>query len=68
MSKKTYEALSGVDWVNGARVPEDRKVKLTAAEAMYDLGLDRIKLVEDEPPAQPAQPAPAVVTDAKLRR
>ena len=65
MSKKTYEALPGVEWVNGTRVPEDRKLKLTAAEALYDLGLDRIKLVDELPHAQPSA---ALAADAKPRR
>ncbi len=42
MSKKKYLVRDGVDWVNGARVPADRKVDLTDVEARFDLDLDRI--------------------------
>lgn len=42
MTKTKYLVREGVDWVNGARVPADRKVDLTDAEARFDLDLDRI--------------------------
>lgn len=45
MDKKTYEVAEGVAWVNGAKTPKDRKIVLTDAEAQYDLGLGRIKLL-----------------------
>ena len=44
MSKKTYEALPGVEWVNGQPVPESREMKLSAAEAKFDLAQGRIQL------------------------
>lgn len=54
MSKKTYLVRDGVDWVNGACVPADRKVELTDAEARFDLDLDRITPMA--PAAQPKKP------------
>lgn len=39
---KVYRVRDGVAWVNGARVPDDRKVRLTAAEARFDLEQGRI--------------------------
>jgi hypothetical protein len=35
----------GVEWVNGERVPKSRLVKLTAAEARFDLDHGRIELL-----------------------
>lgn len=43
MDKKTYEVAPDVSWVNGKPVPENRRVELTEGEALYDLGLGRIK-------------------------
>lgn len=42
MTKTTYAVADGVDWVNGARVPESREVKLSKAEARFDLEQGRI--------------------------
>ncbi|MCX2722611.1 hypothetical protein [Roseibium salinum] len=42
MQKKTYYVADGVGTINGARVPSSRTVKLTDAEARYDLALERI--------------------------
>ena len=47
MSKKTYEALPGVEWVNGQPVPESREMELSAAEAMFDLAQGRIQLKDE---------------------
>ena len=41
--KKPYRVADGVDWVNGARVPKNRIVTLTDAEALYERGLGRIE-------------------------
>lgn len=49
MNKKLYDVLDGVDWVNGARVPENRQVLLTDKEAFYDLSMARIKLHQPKP-------------------
>lgn len=43
MDTKNYLVREGVDWINGARVPADRIVSLTDAEALYDMGLGRIE-------------------------
>lgn len=43
MDTKKYLVREGVDWINGARVPADRIVALTDAEALYDKGLGRIE-------------------------
>lgn len=40
---KVYRVHEGVEWVNGARVPADRKVHLTDAEARFDLDQGRIE-------------------------
>ena len=37
-----YRVREGVEWVNGARVPADRIVSLTAAEARFDIEQGRI--------------------------
>lgn len=42
MTKTTYTVADGVDWVNGARVPESREVTLTDQEARFDLEQGRI--------------------------
>lgn len=41
--KKVYRVREGVEWVNAARVPQDRKVRLTEAEARFDLEQGRIE-------------------------
>ncbi|WP_420415124.1 hypothetical protein [Roseibium sp.] len=46
MEKKRWLVADGCNWINGARVPEDRIVELTNEEALYDKGLGRITLVE----------------------
>ncbi|EEE47508.1 hypothetical protein [Roseibium alexandrii] len=48
MDKIEYRVRAGVDWVNGTRVPDDRRVKLTASEALYDQGLGRIEPVAEK--------------------
>lgn len=40
---KVYRVREGVEWVNGARVPQDRRVRLTEAEARFDLEQGRIE-------------------------
>ena len=40
---KQYRVHEGVAWVNGARVPDDRMVRLTEAEARFDLEQGRIE-------------------------
>lgn len=45
MTKKTYRVHPGIDWVNGSRVPESRKVSLTDTEARFDLDHGRIELL-----------------------
>ena len=56
--KKVYRVREGVEWVNGARVPPDRKVRLTEAEARFDLDQGRI-----EPFASKRAPRPRQETD-----
>ncbi|MDX6806314.1 hypothetical protein [Terrihabitans rhizophilus] len=68
MSKKTYQALPGVEWVNGSRVPESREIKLTAAEARFDLDQGRIELKEEREIAVPAEAEPATPAQAAKRR
>ncbi|WP_157928774.1 hypothetical protein [Pararhizobium haloflavum] len=51
MSKTTYVARPGVDWVNGQRVPKNREIVLTAAEAKFDLAQGRIHPKADAKPA-----------------
>ncbi|MEP3638267.1 MAG: hypothetical protein ABJN14_13540 [Paracoccaceae bacterium] len=46
MDKKTYLVEPGFDVVNGMPVPANRRVKLTNGEAMFDLGLGRIRPLE----------------------
>ncbi len=48
---KLYRVREGVAWVNGARVPADRTVRLSDAEARFDLEQGRIA------PAAPPQPS-----------
>lgn len=43
MDTKTYLVREGVGWINGARVPANRIVTLTDAEALYDKGIGRIE-------------------------
>ncbi len=42
VQKKLYRVNPGVAWVNGVRVPPDRKLRLTDAEARFDLEQGRI--------------------------
>ncbi|MEP3049418.1 MAG: hypothetical protein ABJL55_16340 [Roseibium sp.] len=42
MTKKSYEVAERISVVNGAPVPDDRIVKLTDKEAMFDLANGRI--------------------------
>lgn len=42
---KVYRVREGVAWVNGARVPADRMVKLSDVEARFDLEQARIELL-----------------------
>ncbi|MCF1744225.1 hypothetical protein [Paradevosia shaoguanensis] len=57
MNKTWYRAAPGVEWVNGARVPDDGRVQLTAFEASYDLSLGRISPEpgDEEAPATPSK-------------
>lgn len=70
MDKIPYRVREGVDWINGARVPADRLVDLTEAEARYDRALGRIVAVASEadkpPAASPDEDAPPA--DSKKRR
>lgn len=50
---KVYRVREGVLWVNGARVPTDRMVRLTAAEARFDLEQARIGLLLPKAAAAP---------------
>jgi len=63
MDKQTYRALPGVDWVNGVRVPKNRQVQLTEAEARYDLDHGRIETVPA--PEQSSAAHGAQAADAK---
>jgi len=58
MEKRDYDVAEGVSWVNGTRVPANRVVTLTEAEARYDLALGRISLKA----GRRAKPAPATAT------
>lgn len=42
--KKIYVVAPGVTEINGIRVPSNRRVALTDAEALYDLGHGRLTL------------------------
>lgn len=53
MTKKTYRVRPGVEWVNGTRVPESRKVSLTDTEARFDLDHGRIEILSVKPRANP---------------
>jgi len=64
MSKKTYEALPGVEWVNGQPVPENREMKLSAAEAKFDLAQGRIQLKDTAEGSAEADVAPVVEAEA----
>lgn len=64
---KVYRVREGVEWVNGARVPEDRLVTLTAAQARFDLEQGRIEL--DKPSIDPVVGVAAVEAEvAKVER
>jgi hypothetical protein len=43
MTTKSYRVRQDVEWVNGARVPSNRKVMLSEAEARYDLDHGRVE-------------------------
>lgn len=60
---KVYRVREGVEWVNGARVPADRMVRLTAAEARFDLEQARIGLLL--PKAAAPRKAKAAVPEAE---
>lgn len=49
--KRRYKVKDGVEHVAGAKVPEDRIVSMTEAEALYERGLGRIELAT--PPRKP---------------
>lgn len=50
MQKKPYRVRDGVDRINAARVPADRIVHLTDAEALFDRGLGRIEPMQIKRP------------------
>ncbi|MBN9047459.1 MAG: hypothetical protein J0H18_17605 [Rhizobiales bacterium] len=52
MDRKTYRALPGVAWVNGAPVPASGTVDLTDTEARFDSDHGRV-----EPVASKQEPA-----------
>ncbi|HEX5935820.1 MAG TPA: hypothetical protein VFY63_16800 [Pseudorhizobium sp.] len=54
-----FRIKPGVEWINGRRVRGRTSVRLTPAEAAYDLGLSRLSPVDQPVPADwPAeQPA-----------
>lgn len=41
-SKETYLVAEGVEWINGKKVPGDRKVELTARQALYEKANGRV--------------------------
>lgn len=45
--KQNYRVREGVEWVNGARVPASRIVRLTDAEARFDREQGRIESITD---------------------
>lgn len=51
--KKAYLVAPGVTEINGAPVPKNRRVSLTEAEALYDLGHGRLSLAPVRKPARP---------------
>jgi hypothetical protein len=67
VSKETYMALPGVEWVNGQPVPESRELELSASEARFDIEQGRIHL--HQAPAEPVADDPPVsaATSAKRR-
>lgn len=48
--KLEFRIRPGVDWINGRRVDGAATVRLTAAEAAYDLGLSRISPADRQVP------------------
>lgn len=52
MTLKTYLVADGVQQIAGAPVPDDRKVKLTDSQALYDLCLGRITLAVSKKPGK----------------
>lgn len=43
MERTIYEALPGVEWVNGKPVPKNRLIALSEVEARFDRDMGRIK-------------------------
>lgn len=56
MSKKQYLVADGVTHVNGAPVPENRKVTLTDAEALYERAVGRVSPIQAKPRKRRAKP------------
>lgn len=40
-----YRVMDGVEWINGAKTPENRIVELSELESQYDLQLGRVEPV-----------------------
>ena len=57
--KTEFLVKPGVAWVNGKRVKDTETVRLTAEEAVYDLGLSRISPAGKPAPADWLSQAPA---------
>lgn len=51
--KKLYLVAPGVTEINGAPVPSNRRVSLTEAEALYDLGHGRLIPAPARKPSRP---------------
>lgn len=51
--KKLYVVAPGVTQINGAPVPSNRRVALTEAEALYDLGHGRLTPAPARKPPRP---------------
>lgn len=60
MAKKTFAVADGVNWINGAEVPDSREVSLSDAEALYDKALGRIA---EKAPAKPPSKAKSAAAD-----
>ena len=54
--KKLYLAAPGVTQINGVRVPSNRRMSLTEAEALYDLGHGRLTPAPVRKQARPKAP------------
>lgn len=48
-SMETYEIAPGLEWLNGKRTKGAKTVKLTAAEAAFDLAQGRIWIKGSKP-------------------